>query len=319
MNKVQSLSTDARSAPDAPNTWKRWVSTYVARSPADAGLPGFDFAPAASEVFHGRIDWGDVGSLAICRVAASANRFCRRDMADDANPTAMFLLQTRGDSLVEYDGKRTVLGCGEWSVFNTSRAFSVSSSRETEHIVIMQPGGTLDEQIPLPSGAFGRRMGRAGVSRVAYDLALASFRECARMTTHSGAMAADSLRRFFHLSLEEPIKEVDPDHRNKWVSNYIHEHLSDPALDVAKIAAEFGCSPRHVYRTFRSDDGMTVTEYIWRMRLQRCAEALRDPGVTQSITDIAYEWGFASSAHFSRAFKAAYGVSPRLYRKGGTI
>jgi AraC-like DNA-binding protein len=37
---------------------------------------------------------------------------------------------------------------------------------------------------------------------------------------------------------------------------------------------------------------------------------------TLSISEICFRWGFNGSAHFSRAFKDRYGVSPRDYRKG---
>ena len=41
------------------------------------------------------------------------------------------------------------------------------------------------------------------------------------------------------------------------------------------------------------------------------------PDVRQlSISEICFRWGFNGSAHFSRAFKDRYGVSPRDYRKG---
>jgi AraC-like DNA-binding protein len=52
--------------------------------------------------------------------------------------------------------------------------------------------------------------------------------------------------------------------------------------------------------------------YVWESRLMLAADMLRrgDKGRVQ-ISDIAYRCGFSTPAHFSRAFKHRYGVSPR--------
>jgi AraC-like DNA-binding protein len=59
-----------------------------------------------------------------------------------------------------------------------------------------------------------------------------------------------------------------------------------------------------------------VARYIRERRLERCREELADPRMTeQSILDIATRWGFVSAAHFSRVFRAAYGMTPREARR----
>ena len=50
--------------------------------------------------------------------------------------------------------------------------------------------------------------------------------------------------------------------------------------------------------------------------LERCAEELASQQkCQQSITQIAYKWGFTDSAHFSRSFKRRFNSSPREYRR----
>jgi AraC-like DNA-binding protein len=59
---------------------------------------------------------------------------------------------------------------------------------------------------------------------------------------------------------------------------------------------------------------MTVSDYIWRARLQHCRQELENYG-GKTITDVAFSWGFSSSSHFSRVFRKCFGVSPSAIHK----
>ncbi|MQA94396.1 MAG: helix-turn-helix domain-containing protein [Streptosporangiales bacterium] len=66
-----------------------------------------------------------------------------------------------------------------------------------------------------------------------------------------------------------------------------------------------------------STERTTVGGWIRHRRLERCRKEMLDPAHRQCpIAAIAVRWGFASAAHFSRAFRDAYGVAPRDYRLG---
>ncbi|HWT52212.1 MAG TPA: helix-turn-helix transcriptional regulator, partial [Caulobacter sp.] len=62
--------------------------------------------------------------------------------------------------------------------------------------------------------------------------------------------------------------------------------------------------------------GMATTPlaYIRRKRLERAARVLREDGAGCNITDLSFSLGFNDLSHFSRAFKACYGVGPREFR-----
>ncbi len=90
----------------------------------------------------------------------------------------------------------------------------------------------------------------------------------------------------------------------------IAERLGDPTLDAATVAGALGLSPRHLNRLFATH-GCTATQWIWAQRLERAREELASPRARRlSVGDIAYRWGYGSQAHFSRVFKARYGLSP---------
>lgn len=99
------------------------------------------------------------------------------------------------------------------------------------------------------------------------------------------------------------------------VQEYILSYLSDPALGPQAISAAFGFSPRYLHRLFSEFD-MTVSEWIKRMRLERCRYDLEDPRLAdQSISQIAMRNGFGDSSHFSRSFRSEFGLSPREHRQ----
>jgi AraC family transcriptional regulator, positive regulator of tynA and feaB len=95
----------------------------------------------------------------------------------------------------------------------------------------------------------------------------------------------------------------------------IESQLTDPTLDVDKVAISAGISRRYAAAVL-AEDGTTIIQTIQSRRLERCREALADPmQAHRTIGEIAYGWGFSDMTHFGRRFKAAYGVSPRDYRK----
>ena len=82
------------------------------------------------------------------------------------------------------------------------------------------------------------------------------------------------------------------------------------AADVLRYA---GLSPDHLSRVFLAATGRRPMDYFQRRRAQHATVRILDRA--RSITDVAYELGYADAAHLSRAFRHFYGVSPRAYRK----
>jgi AraC family transcriptional regulator len=96
------------------------------------------------------------------------------------------------------------------------------------------------------------------------------------------------------------------------VTDYIERHLDRP-LTLEELAGVACFSPFHFHRVFSAVTGEPLYRYVLRLRLERAASRLaRDE--RQSVTAIALDCGFGSSAAFARAFKAAFGVSASEWR-----
>jgi AraC-like DNA-binding protein len=91
-------------------------------------------------------------------------------------------------------------------------------------------------------------------------------------------------------------------------------HLANPDLAPKMLAERLGVSVRTIHKRFE-DSNTTIGQWILENRLQACRGALGDPRhASFTISEIAYGWGFNDLSHFSKAFKARFGLSPARYR-----
>lgn len=99
------------------------------------------------------------------------------------------------------------------------------------------------------------------------------------------------------------------------VHDFIARRLPDPRLTPQTIADAHQISLRHLQKLFHAE-GLTVAGWVRHQRLERCRHDLADPRLRdRSINAIATRWGFGDAAHFSRLFRAAYGLPPSDYRQ----
>lgn len=95
----------------------------------------------------------------------------------------------------------------------------------------------------------------------------------------------------------------------------MEENLEAP-LNIAVIAKMIGTSTRQLERAFMVEMNASPNEFYRRMRLRYARWMLIN--TSRKVTDIAYDCGFADSAHFIRAFREVYGVTPGKLRTGHT-
>ncbi|WP_161556124.1 helix-turn-helix transcriptional regulator [Mangrovicoccus ximenensis] len=96
---------------------------------------------------------------------------------------------------------------------------------------------------------------------------------------------------------------------------WIADHLGDPALSAAAIAAALNISQRHLNRVF-AREGTTVRRSIEERRLQMARQMLEDPDRDHlGVGEIAFACGFSDQARFSREFRRAFGATPSGLRR----
>jgi len=93
---------------------------------------------------------------------------------------------------------------------------------------------------------------------------------------------------------------------------YIEAHFSEP-LPLEQLASAVKMSAFHFLRAFRQVTGLTPHQFLKRTRLR--AAAIRLATRPERILDVALASGFGDLSNFNHAFRAEFGVSPRVYRR----
>jgi AraC family transcriptional regulator len=99
------------------------------------------------------------------------------------------------------------------------------------------------------------------------------------------------------------------------VIDYVQAHV-DEDLTLERLAKVAHFSPFHFHRVFSAIVGETLSQFVARLRLERAASQLLAMAA-KSVTEIALDAGYSSSAAFSRAFREAFETSPSEWRAAG--
>lgn len=92
---------------------------------------------------------------------------------------------------------------------------------------------------------------------------------------------------------------------------YINEHHEEE-LSLSAVAQAAHMSTFYFCKQFKKATGLSFTEYLSRVRVEKAKEQLLKPHVR--VSEVAYEVGFQSLTHFNRVFKKLNGESPTDYR-----
>ncbi|MDE1164680.1 MAG: transcriptional regulator FeaR [Pseudomonas sp.] len=117
-----------------------------------------------------------------------------------------------------------------------------------------------------------------------------------------------------NLATPLPYQEQTQLHMLQKAKAFIEAQLINSDLTPSMIADRIGTSVRNLHRLFAHGD-TTIGRYILERRLEQCAEQLKSEGAYEKVSSVAYQWGFSDVSHFSRSFKARYGLSPKAFRQ----
>ncbi|ANW17653.1 AraC family transcriptional regulator [Streptomyces clavuligerus] len=241
-----------------------------------------------------------------------------------SQPVVSVSMQTAGVGRAEAGGERWLLGPDDLCVFHelTPRVYGWSGTGASQAVLFDV------DRLGLPVEAVLKASLRLRASPL-HDLVLRHLRDLFRdpgpLEEDPGAAALANattelvrslLLSAVHDERTPPVRAVMDDTLVTRVMSAVRTRLTDPALTPARIAAEHAVSLRHLYGVL-GRAGIGLEQWIITERLSLARRMLvSDVHRHLPIASVAARCGFLSPSHFSRRFRAAYGVTPREWRNG---
>lgn len=288
-----------------------------------------DCGTAPSRDFWAMWQSAELGDVSMASIACRAPYRFRRtqELIRRSDPEAYRLvLNLRGHSGVVHERQYAELVPGDLALYDTSSPFAGwrgSGGVTNEWIMATFPRSLLPISPRIIAPLSGRRLpGQDGIGALVTGMMHHLARDM------HGYRPADRLRLshtfldllttlLLHEAESSGIEGAEAQRRTLMMQIYsfVRHRLGDSALSPERIAAAHNISVRTLHRLFATQN-VTVAAWIRTQRLERCRHDLIDPALRDHpVHAIAGRWGFSSHAHFTRAFRAAYGISPGDYRR----
>jgi AraC-like DNA-binding protein len=285
----------------------------------------FGLRPHADHELRAQVLTGPVGTVHVTKVSGPPVKAVRTPKLIRVSDPELFKIdvQVRGHTVFSQGDREAALAPGDFTLVDLSHPCQLNDvDDEHEVLAVMFPRTAL----PLRHNELERltavpMSGRDGLGAPISSLAIYMARHLGDYGPTEGARLATALMDLLIVALAERMDRgamVSPVTRRRallaCVRSFIDQRLAEPELSPAMIAASHHISVRYLHKLFEGE-GLTVGGWIRARRLEGCRRDLLDPSLSVlPVSAIAFRWGFADAAHFTRVFRDAYGHPPGEFR-----
>jgi AraC family transcriptional regulator, positive regulator of tynA and feaB len=287
-------------------------------------LVDHDSAPQDGCSFHADMDAGRLADIGMVLFENSPMEVQRTLLhVSRAKTDDLFLCrQLSGALTIQHEGREVSIGLGDMTLLDPMLPYDARFFAGSKLLVLKLQRRELEARVGKTGQMIARLLNSSGTTSGLTSAFVGLLPEhVGRMSRDAELIVRDQTLDLIAVSLAESLESNIPRLSNSRmlallkVRTVIDARLTDPDLDVGMVAAAAGLSVRYANTVLAQIDS-SVSHLIRTRRLERCRAAFEDPKQRpRTISEIAYGWGFSDMTHFGRAFKEAYGMSPRDYRR----
>ncbi len=244
----------------------------------------------------------------------------KEDIVRSKDDCYLFNLQLKNKGFVLQHNRFAELHAGDFAIHSSTDIYQLRFPGSYHQVVFQFPKSELLTRLPNCDLLTAQKVGKeTGIGQLVY----AGLIDISRLINKSGELVQQCLQdTVFDLiatglaSLNDSKFELkQPDqYLLLRAKSYIHAHLGNPDLNRETVAKAMNVSIRKLSDVF-AKEGSTIAVYIRFRRLEKVASDLSNKLFhNQTISEIAFRWGFNNLQHFSMVFKKQFGIPPRDYR-----
>lgn len=273
--------------------------------------------------FSGRAKVASFGEVDVTHISSSGEDAWRKPqhISNDERNFHVLAFIERGSVAIRQAGRECLATPGSFVLFDLQRPYRYVHSDWSEVLSVKIPGNALRSRLSgIDSRLVALRDAKRGLGRVIRDSLESLSRESASIPEPMGAHLTNRIIDLIAIGLEAgdgdlPVGEsASRSALYQRALAFVDNHLSDPGLNPARVAAGIGISVRYLHRIFAEGD-RSVGRAVMERRLVRSYEALL-ASPTLPVKEVAFRFGFRSQAHFCAAFRRAFESTPTDLRLG---
>ena len=279
--------------------------------PPDKNITGFD----------GSIRTGiELGDVKFSEVIANPQivKRTQEQISKAGENDFLISFQMEKHCIVRQYGREALLTPGSFVLYDSTAPYSLSFDEAFHQFVIKIPREVLARHLIEPEKYSAISMNaNSGLGLVLKDFIFSLAGELGSSESEPSELLSENLVNLIALSFSSTVfqnnlagSDCVKEALMRRIRAFIANNLLDTRLNNSRIAESQGISVRYLHKLFENQEE-SIHEMILNRRLAIAHDLLLGSGKTKpTIESVAYHVGFSGAPHFSRAFKARYGVCP---------
>jgi len=226
--------------------------------------------------------------------------------------------QMENQCTVSQYGREALLNPGSFALYDSTAPYTLSFPEKFHQFVIQMPRDVLARHLIEPEKYAAISMNASnGLGLVLRDFIFSLAGELSSSEVKPSEALSENLVSLIALSFSSTVIQSELNDSDcvkkalvRRIKQFIESNLFDPTLNNNRVAESQGISIRYLHKLFQNQEE-SIHEMILNKRLAKAYEILLNPaGAKPTVESVALHVGFSGASHFSRTFKARYGVCP---------
>jgi AraC family transcriptional activator of tynA and feaB len=280
-------------------------------------FPGLSLKLSSAVPQLGSINRYRMGAGELFAIESAPVEVSYRPPRDGAlSPHLSLMVQSRGSTRISQCGRQCELAEGDICLVDESSGFRLVGEESSGILFLRLPRGAALSRHPQIERLYASVMpGSEPGTRMLADTLLRLLDDAAELAELQRAAMMNAVLQMLAVAGPFSAPTDTAGWRIRRALDFIELNLPVAGLTAEHVALDQHISRRRLDQLLRDATGKTIAAHLWDRRLERAAADLRDPRRSAtSAAQIAFANGFEDAAHFNRAFRRRFAVTPGQWR-----